>query len=241
MGVKTKIWGPLAWIFIHGFCKFVDGLKDKAVHQAAIEVLAQLPSVTPCIFCRNSMNTFFSGALNPLTQKPRTLAKWAYNLHEIVNRKLFCQTVENADDDLVYSYWLGYSPKFEDVLYYLPDSSLSWWYAMFGFCTYMVCDYEEERGGDIRQFIKQLSDVFAIINPASSTDMMRMFVHIAQGTPLPLDFDANLLSRIEYVHTVQLDLFSCGGFWVPSLADCFQQCSEAIVGCSGRELGQYGC
>lgn len=89
-GMVTKIWGPLAWTFLHtmSFNYPVNPtLQDKKHYK---EYVYNLRYVLPCKYCRiNLTNNLKKKPLQMCHMKNRySFSKYIYELHELVNKML---------------------------------------------------------------------------------------------------------------------------------------------------------
>lgn len=230
MGCKTKVWGPWAWQYLHGLCKWLDThLHD---HALAIRVLVALVWIMPCIYCRRSASEFIkTPVLNPkLVGKPGgspTFRSWAYNLHERVNKKLFLQDVEK-DADL--TYWINHKTTLSHVKY-MPAPSKKWMLALLQFYSYVLCDYpakdEVRRKSEIHHFLKNVGKLleFAPLLAAVSN---------TKFSSITLD------RRLHYAYTIMCQV-------LPKECECGEksfgdQCKTAIVGgCKKIDPAKVGC
>jgi len=96
MGIDTRWWGPSGWQLFH-LVAFKSEHPD--------DVLNDMKDVLPCRFCRESTTQFVKE--HPLRGNP---AKWLYDIHNRVNRKL--RTQAETDPTIVNP---GEDPSFEEV------------------------------------------------------------------------------------------------------------------------------
>uniref|UniRef100_A0A6C0EQF7 thiol oxidase n=1 Tax=viral metagenome TaxID=1070528 RepID=A0A6C0EQF7_9ZZZZ len=89
-GMMTKIWGPLAWTFLHtiSFNYPVDPTEEDKIHYR--DLIINLQYTLPCKYCRMNLS-------NNLKKKPllmchmnnrETFSRYIYELHETVNKML---------------------------------------------------------------------------------------------------------------------------------------------------------
>lgn len=159
MGVNTKAWGPLAWILLHALAKRLDERlrrlrgsrkRREAVRRQGVLMFTLLKDILPCVHCRRSYTVF-------TTQRDTSVARagsrglsfrlYMYRIHEKVNKKLFWQSVAQADTWR----WLGYQPSLGNVTYVDLDSpeALA---VLFRFTTYVYCDVDTARLAALRSF-----------------------------------------------------------------------------------------
>lgn len=94
-GLMTRLWGPSGWLFLHcvtfGYPFKIDPLNQEHLEKQNdyYQFFYYLGKVLPCKYCRNSYADFFSNnsPLNHLSSR-KDLAKWFYDVHNLVNDKL---------------------------------------------------------------------------------------------------------------------------------------------------------
>lgn len=94
-GLMTRLWGPSGWLFLHcvsfGYPYKID--PSNAEHLAKQDdyyrFFYYLGKVLPCKYCRNSYDEFFASN-SPIRHlgSREELAKWLYDVHNMVNDKL---------------------------------------------------------------------------------------------------------------------------------------------------------
>lgn len=91
-GVSTAIWGPSLWRILHTI-SFAPPNMLRHNAQDVITFLTNLAHVLPCKWCRQSYTKFLH-EMTPLNQVIREgrLARWMYELHAKVNKKLKAST-----------------------------------------------------------------------------------------------------------------------------------------------------
>lgn len=87
--MKTSIWGPPLWIFLHSISFNYPSTPTKQQQNQMIIFFNGLKDILPCRFCRESYSIYLSKhpIKNHVSSK-KTLSKWVYNLHNCVNDKL---------------------------------------------------------------------------------------------------------------------------------------------------------
>ena len=89
-GMITKIWGPLAWTFLHtlSFNYPIHPTPEETKHYK--DFIINLQYVLPCKYCRmNLTNNFQKKPLQDCHMKSRaTFSLYIYELHEMVNKML---------------------------------------------------------------------------------------------------------------------------------------------------------
>ena len=94
-GLKTKEWGPSAWVFLHsvayGYPVKID--MDNSDHIQRKEftklLFKSLGYTLPCVYCRESYRKFYNeNNIENYLDTRRGLTTWIYNVHNMVNKKL---------------------------------------------------------------------------------------------------------------------------------------------------------
>lgn len=184
MGVKTKIWGPHAWIFIHTAAAQLDlRIRDKSI---SAKFWNCLRNIVPCIHCRNTFGQM-PGSVSGNIQS-------AYDLHERVNMKLFKQDLETYATDEVIQKWAGYQPRIEDVP--MP-SILKMFDSTIMFLYYCVLDMDDSRCGYLYDMIDIIGRIFdgTRIGPAWKQAVIDV------GTP-------RCRHRLRYIFSIEKEIRS---------------------------------
>ena len=94
-GMMTKVWGPAGWVFLHscvmGYPVKIDkSNKEHRLRKKQTKLFFNnVGHILPCRYCRDSYNVFIKKL--PITKflnSRRNLAKWLYDIHNMVNNKL---------------------------------------------------------------------------------------------------------------------------------------------------------
>ncbi len=101
------LWGPMAWRQIHGMAHVFDTRVDDDISEQTAELfvafLIGLAWVLPCSTCRASYTDYLLSYLKKdLLEKfflPRKVRRFAFDLHNLVNKKL--ERATSTDFDLV--------------------------------------------------------------------------------------------------------------------------------------------
>jgi hypothetical protein len=94
-GLMTRLWGPSGWLFLHcvtfGYPYKIDPTKPEHLEKQNdyYRFFYYLGKVLPCKYCRESYMEFLTkkSPMNHLGSR-RDLAKWLYDIHNMVNDKL---------------------------------------------------------------------------------------------------------------------------------------------------------
>ena len=89
-GMMTKIWGPLAWTFLHTISFNYPVKPSSEDKQHYKDYVLNLQYVLPCKYCRiNLANNFKKKPLQMCHMASRaTFSRYIYDLHETVNKML---------------------------------------------------------------------------------------------------------------------------------------------------------
>jgi len=108
--VNTCVWGPPLWRILHTI-SFAPESQVRHAHEHIIRFLNVLGEVLPCKWCRISYKQFIQDDLPPLAETIQSngLARWMFDLHALVNRKLGAHT-----------------PKFESIVKRFEVRPIQW-------------------------------------------------------------------------------------------------------------------
>ena len=91
-GMQTRVWGPAGWLFLHSIAQNYPWHPNEQQKKDYFEFFKQTGNVLPCRYCRESYQEYIKEPgteLNMIVLNNRkTLAKWLYNIHERINKKL---------------------------------------------------------------------------------------------------------------------------------------------------------
>jgi len=166
--------------------------------------------------------------------------EWSYRIHRRVNQKLFWQQVRQAGDnvDSLLAKWWNYEPGgAASVRCIRPDDGV-WWFHLFTFVYYIVCDFEAGgRGQAIAAFLPQVGNLLETMHYGEGVRLTHAVTHIR----VPADFADTLAARITYVTNIQRATGNVDNTAVCDPAEMTSICSESIVGCSADDKNQVGC
>lgn len=213
MGVKTLVWGPGAWLYIHACAQALDAADDPSL---ATAFWSMVTAVLPCKPCRASTAKILSGLVEPSNQR------LAYVLHQEVTLKLFRQELARGPVRDVLEARVGRQPRFEDVVYLVPDTC-RFVHVLTDFFYSVVCDYDDSRADAVASLLPLTATVFR--HTAFGVALQQALAH----TPVP--GWTSLHHRVHYVH--QLHTHLC--FFLrrpPPLPqkERFAWCLETLVG-----------
>lgn len=86
-GLNPTIWGPDAWNFLHAVTYASPSELSVSQQQSYANFFRHLGAVLPCSSCRTSYNAYLE-KYPPATQTRRSMIRWLYDIHDLVNAKL---------------------------------------------------------------------------------------------------------------------------------------------------------
>jgi hypothetical protein len=99
-GFQTKVWGPVAWMFLHIVAQNFDPSKTDAI-EGYISFFKNLGNVLPCGACRDNYKRLTKSGPLKLDHKVfktrRKLCFWFFRLHNRVQNDIFNSTKLNSD------------------------------------------------------------------------------------------------------------------------------------------------
>lgn len=103
ISMKTKIWGPTAWFFLHSvamaYPKQIDpnNKEDLIIKNSMKQFLYNLGNILPCPLCGESYNKYIledNFNIDSALVGRSELFNWTYRIHERVNDKLGVPTCD---------------------------------------------------------------------------------------------------------------------------------------------------
>lgn len=87
--MKTNIWGPSAWTFLHAVTFAYPDEPTEEHKQAALELFKSLRILLPCGDCCNHYcREFEKNGVEAALGSRKELAKWLFDFHNLVNVRL---------------------------------------------------------------------------------------------------------------------------------------------------------
>jgi hypothetical protein len=255
MGVRTKVWGKMAWIVFEGMGRFYDEYieeeddetKRGEMREMMIEFMFLIGFVLPCVYCRISYQEFTdpSKPESSGTDIHRMLSlknggkQLIYNLHNRVNKKLRDQEREKASSpseiEKVNQKWREYAPSFEDALKHrFPSvSSKRFWNSLVIFFALIMCDFRPDESCYIYRFFLVIARMLTRAHDKSHEQMAKVYM-FALTESLPLwKRDMTLTERIDIVWIIKKYVFSVHEWTFDRTRKSFEdKCKESIVGCT---------
>ncbi len=96
--MDVDYWGPHGWQFLHTLTFNYPDEPSKKTKQVYKKYFTLTGDILPCKYCRKSYNEFIKQIpIDPALESRKTLTKWFYNIHNMVNDKLRKQgkTIKN--------------------------------------------------------------------------------------------------------------------------------------------------
>lgn len=85
--MKTSFWGPQTWQLIHAIAHTFPDQPTEAEQSAVHGLMDAMIKLLPCALCRGNLAKELD-ALPPDTSSRSAMIKWAWTLHNSVNRRL---------------------------------------------------------------------------------------------------------------------------------------------------------
>lgn len=241
MGVRTKVWGPHAWLFFHGVANAVDRARGASrspcerqdLLNAAKKFFAIVEHVLPCIHCRKSYGGFIlehPTKLNSIGfEPPGTMAHatpishYVFRLHTRVNTKLYGQEVEKYGSDVANVMWGDYEPLFDNIVYAEEQELVD---SMIEFVYYVLCDYHPDkdisRCARVRTFIPTLAKLMIVLGFEAGYVLENMW------SRSPFTVHTPMRARVAFWHAYEYTLKEgqCMDF-----ERRYKHCDDAVVKC----------
>ena len=106
--MKTTVWGPAGWIFLHSitfnYPEVID--ENDADHcerrKYTKQLFENLQYTLPCRYCRESFKIFLSELpIDEHLSCRKDITKWLYHIHNKVNAKLRKQEMEAVENKFI--------------------------------------------------------------------------------------------------------------------------------------------
>lgn len=103
--MDTRFWGPDGWRLLHSIAAAYPS-KPTPLQQETYRIFFTcLQYILPCIYCRRSYTEYIHQIpMTPYLKNRRSLSKWLWKIHNLVNDKLRRQGLVHEDD-----------PSFEEI------------------------------------------------------------------------------------------------------------------------------
>lgn len=87
-GMQPAVWGPPLWFFLHTISLNYPPRPTPQQQEDYFVFFKSLANVLPCRYCRESYAQWTQNLDFNVFRSRSSLAKWLYDLHNIVNKKL---------------------------------------------------------------------------------------------------------------------------------------------------------
>lgn len=252
MGVRTRIFGPRAWVFFEGMAVVYDQfmeyeknekkrIKMKRYFQ---EFLFLIGFVIPCIYCRISYQSFTNPKkpyvdIKKLVNMKDGGKKAVYELHCQVNNKLWEQEKEKNQDNPetlrhINQKWISYNISFNEALQtrFKPAYTYEFWYSTVVFLALVMCDYSKDECPNYFRFFYLIGKILTL-----SVDKRVIYfgLHYQQCLQDSADMwkpDMSFKRRIGIVWCIIKKIFIAQHWKFNHDLKSFEdQCKKSIVGC----------
>jgi hypothetical protein len=168
IGMNVWIWGPPLWEILHAASFLCDRKK-----YSAKKFFNSLISILPCIYCRQSYETFLKDDPPPSNH----FAEWCFNLHSKVNEKLIGQRLEKLKIEMPFTVvqidamrkTLFAEPEFAVIQkrFLIESDELFLWRSISIVLLAFFISEGPQEGRDI--FIKELMNIIQLSDQANSS------------------------------------------------------------------------
>ena len=256
MGVKTKKFGPYAWLFFQGMARFFDEYMELEKDPKSIAEMKDLIReffflvglVLPCVFCRVSFREF-TYSLYPTNEKcdiykmieeKNGAKQLIYHLHNRVNVKLRDQEREASAENPkelqeVNAKWAKQMISYEEAIAkrYLKVTSIRFWNATLCFLAFVMCDWRPDECSHIHRFFWVIGDILCRAHHQDEKRFAHLFMQAFQQSQPVWKKENDLDTRIDIVWNIQKHIFQAKDWKFPCGREVFiSSCRESIVGCT---------
>jgi hypothetical protein len=256
MGVKTKVFGSYAWVFLEGLASFYDTFAKQHKHEKKLiekmkchmmVIMYTMGFLIPCVYCRRSYQAFTNVDLpdginiSKILESEDGAKKLIYILHNRVNTKLEKQELEKATsraqkrniktqwDLKSISYPQALQTRFPEV------TDKLFWHAFIGFLGFIMCDYRSDIQSLLVNFIQTLGYMFALDSDLSL--ISEAYNKSLGDIRLLCGRMENLPQRIDIVWSIQKYVFLVKNWTFSHTPKSFEDtCRKAIVTKCDEEL-----
>lgn len=183
MGVKTKSFGPFAWILLEGLSKYYDEFMQSSLHDSKSkcrmkmfmkEAMFSIGFILPCVYCRLSYQSFTNPDCDKNLDIERMLSlkdgakKLVYWLHRRVSLKLETQELSKArtkdEKKIVKQKWKNHNISYTKALRlkYPSITSFRFWNAIVVFLGFVICDFRKEESHHLNGFLQVISKILSL-------------------------------------------------------------------------------
>lgn len=170
---SSKQAGKRAWILLHGLSGAVDKSGSVEASRLMKKVLLAIPKVFPCRHCRASVKVFISR----LPANPTSWRRYVYDLHNMVNFKLYRQDVADIGLAEADQKWQGYTPSFNKFKE-KKITSKAFIRATIEFLAYMYDDWRTQERDALKEFPETLGKLFKVLKAPYATNWIKTWNHM---------------------------------------------------------------
>lgn len=260
MGVRTKVFGPFAWLVFEGVARFFDEFMEHETDEVAKEdmlcfmkeFIFLIGFVLPCIYCRISYQGFTDPDnpdnkdtdLHHMLMLKQGAQRLVYNLHCRVSRKLRDQEREQCQEKEdrkamkeCNRKWKEHHISFRQALQtkFPSASSKRFWNAMVVFLALVMCDFRPDESCYIFRFFWVIGKMLVRAHSKTTRRLANVYMYALEQT-LPLwKYEMPLSERIDIVWVLKKHVFTAGKWTFNHTRQSFEQkCKSAIVGCLAK-------
>lgn len=247
MGVKTKDFGPVAWIFMESMGRYYDDfigtdITNKQIRDLMRQLMFLIGFVLPCVYCRISYRQF-TNPKNPEIDIEKLLIlqdggkKFVYQIHQRVSKKLEEQELAKNPENLeeIKMKWKKHTPSWSEAIQnrFVSINTKKFWKAYVMFLAYIMCDYRPQDHVQIFQFIKVVGQLLALSKDPEVIILSKAYQRAWTYVQFMSVKTDTLAQRIDIVWNILKYIFTVKSWKIKSTPLSFQKmCSSSIVtGC----------
>jgi len=256
MGVKTKVFGKYAWLFLEGMARFHDEYMATETDMKLRldmrdffrEFFFLVGQVLPCVYCRISYREFTSpdhpankycNILSMLSEKDGA-KKFVYHLHTRVSVKLRDQERETYADDPaklkeINEKWFKYMISYETAIQtrFFPICSIRFWNAAIIFLALTVCDWRPDEACYIHRFFWLIGKILCRSKNREEKILANLYMQAFEKSQSVWKRDTDLDTRLDTVWIIKKYIFDAKKWkFSCNRSEFIFKCKSAIVGCN---------
>jgi hypothetical protein len=253
MGVKTRVFGKYAWLFLQGMARMYDDALDnpeldhRSLTLLMQEVMFLMGFVLPCVYCRISYREFTDPAhpcnakcdINNMLGTKNGAKQLVYHLQKRVGYKLRDQERDKAEGDKgklgeINSKWKEYDISFHQALKSrFPDANGErFWRACISFLALVMCDWRPADVKYIHRYFEVIGRLFSLCHHRPFASLYQEWFESSKAL---WETSMNLDTRLDMVWSLQCRIFRAQHWEVGCTRKQFgDRCRHAIVGCVSK-------
>jgi hypothetical protein len=249
MGVKTKDFGPYAWVVLEGLGKYYDDLAQQNIDNTKIllkiqnlmtRIMFMVGFVLPCVYCRISYRHFTNPESHDIDIHKMLMLKnggkrLVYDLHRRVSKKLEDQELEKQPDqaECIKEKWAKYNISFKEAnqTRFVSVTCKQFWVAYVVFLGYAMCDYRPQDGHHIFQFMKLVGELLNLGTCFPNIDIIsKAYTRGLKYANYMSGKTNTLAKRIDIIWNIQKYVFIVKKWKISHTPASFQsRCAKSIV------------